>query len=171
MYIDLVTCSSYKYQVLFLTKLVHLYFTLCEFWSLSCLLLFSPTLIKHHRPKENINVINFHDASKRCAWNAILTFTPTRPNNKWVDGYQIKARPTMDSNIVHKVWSLMKGPDPLTFTGASNIEIIYMFTPVECFVVIWFYSLFLVFPTCKTRVFYQFSSKIAKHLVVWLFCG
>lgn len=79
---------------------------------------------------------------------------------------QIKARPTMDSNIVHKVWSLMKGPDPLTFTGASNIEIIYMFTPVECFVVIWLYSLFLVFPTCKTRVFYQFSSKISKHLVV-----
>lgn len=72
----------------------------------------------------------------------------------------------MDSNIVHNVWSLMKGPDPLTFTGASNIEIIYMFTPVECFVVIWLYSLFLIFPTCKTRVFYQFSSKIAKHLVV-----
>lgn len=149
---------------MFLTKLVHLYFILCEFWSLSCLLLFSPTLIKHHRPKENINVINFHDASKRCAWNAISTFTPTRPNNKWLDGCQIKARPTMDSNIVHKVWSLMKGPDPLTFTGASNIEIIYMFTPVECFVVIWFTLCSWSFRPVKRVCFINFQVKL---LNIW----
>lgn len=60
----------------------------------------------------------------------------------------------MDFNIVYKVWILMKGLDLLMFIGVFNIEIIYMFILVECFVVIWFYFLFLVFLICKMCVFY-----------------